>query len=99
MTKMCKRLKLAGVLLVATFVQMACAEAGSSCIITPGTPATWASLDFGAAIPSFDSYAVFKAMCNPAVFAPFDSRFMTSDFGVLPRFRSDRFKSINISFR
>ena len=80
-------------------VQMACAEAGSSCIITPGTPATWASLDFGDAIPLSDSCAVFKAMCDPTVFAPFDSRFKTADYGALPRFRSDSFRSITINFR
>ena len=69
--------------------RMAHAEAGSSCIITPGTPATWASVNFGNAIEPFDSCAVSTAMCAPAEFNPFDSRVGTSAFAELSRFRSD----------
>lgn len=93
-----KCIKVAGALLAAVFVQTANAEAGSSCIINPGTPATYASSAFNVVTP-FDSVVASVAMCLPAAFNPFDSRYMTSDFNTLQRFRSDRPRSIHLSFK
>ena len=93
-----KCIKMAGTFLVAAFVQMANAEAGSSCIINPGTPTTYASVAFHAVTP-FDSVVASVAMCLPTAFNPFDSRYMTSDFNTLQRFRSDRPRSIYLSFK
>ena len=93
-----KCMKLAGALLAAVFVQTANAEAGSSCIINPGTPATYASVAFNV-VSTFDSVVASVAMCLPAAFNPFDSRYMTSDFSTLQRFRSDRPRSIRLSFK
>lgn len=95
----CKRLKLAGIMLAVAFARMAYAEAGSSCIITPGTPATWASVNFGNAIEPFDSCAVLTAMCEPTEFNPFDSRVSTSAFAELSRFRSDAPVGFRIIFK
>lgn len=81
--------KLLGVLLVAAAVHTVSAEAGSSCIINPGTPTTWACMEFEA-VPSFDSRVVPMAMCAPAAFSLFDSRFRTEAFAVFGRFRSDQ---------
>ena len=81
--------KLLGVLLAAVAVHTVRAEAGSSCIIHPATPATWAGLAFEA-MPSFDSRVAPMSMCAPGAFSPFDSRFRTAAFAVFGRFRSDQ---------
>ena len=93
-----KCIKVAGALLAAAFVQMAHAETENSCIINPGTPATYASVAFNVVTP-FDSVVASVAMCLPAAFNPFDSRYMTSDFNTLQRFRSDRPRSMYLSFK
>ena len=81
--------KLLGVLLTVAAVHTVRAEAGSSCIINPGTPTTWAGIEFEA-MPSFDSRVMPMAMCAPAAFSLFDSRFRTEAFAVFGRFRSDQ---------
>ena len=84
-----KYVRVAGALLAAAFVHSANAEAGISCIITPGTPTTYASLDYGDAMSSFDSSYMSAAMCLPSAFSVFDSRFVTADFSSFAKFRSD----------
>ena len=41
-------------------------------------------------VTSFDSRVVPMAMCAPAAFSPFDSRFRTEAFAVFGHFRSDQ---------
>ena len=93
-----KHLRLAGALLAAAFVQVANAEAGSSCIITPATPTTYADAAYNAVTP-FDSVVAPVATCLPWVFSVFDSRFMTVDFAGFDEFRSDEPKGFMIRFR
>ncbi len=93
-----KCMKVAGAILAAAFVQVSHAEAGSSCIINPGTPTTYASVAFNAVSP-FDSVVAPVAMCLPSVFSVFDSRFMTLDFAEFDKFRSDEPKGFMINFR
>ena len=93
-----KCMKLAGALLAAAFVQVADAEAGSSCIINPGTPTTYASVAFNAVTP-FDSLVAPVAMCLPSVFDVFDSRFMTFDFAEFNKFRSDEPRGFLLHFK
>ena len=93
-----KCMKLAGGLLAAVFVQVANAEAGSSCIINPGTPTTYAHVAFSAGTP-FDSVVASVSMCLPSAFSVFDSRFMTMDFAEFDKFRSDEPRGFLIHFR
>ena len=93
-----KCIKVAGALLAAAIVQTANAEAENTCIINSGTPATYASVSFNAVTP-FDSVVASVAMCLPAAFNPFDSRYMTSDFNTLQLFRSDRPRAMCLSFK
>ena len=90
--------KLLGALLFAAAVYTARSEAGSSCIINPGTPTTWAGIKFEA-MPSFDSRVATMAMCAPVAFSLFDSRFRTEAFAALERFRSDQPKGACLVFR
>ena len=90
--------RLLGALLAVAAVHTVRAEAGSSCIINPGIPTTWAGLVFEA-MPSFDSRVAPMAMCEPTAFSPFDSRFRTEAFAVFERFRSDQPKGACIIVR